>query len=126
MSQNHRRVSSVGKRTNSCSYRKLTKTELVGILFRQHKREMIRRGIIQDPADRPPRYRFDWAYGDITGEVYADDRSDARGMIKRELGIRKKKRLPIEVEIIRTINPLPEDDKLITLENIEQSQEYKT
>lgn len=111
MSQKHRRLYSVGKRTNNGSTRKLTKDELVGILFRRHKRDLIRRGIIQDPADRPPRYRFDWVYGDITGVVYADDRSDARGMIKRELGIRKKKRLPIEVEITRTLNPVPEDNE---------------
>lgn len=111
MSQKHRRTHSVGKRINNGYLRNLTKDELVNILFRRHKRELIRQGIIQDPADRPPRYRFDWVYGDITGVVYADDRSDARGMIKRELGIRKKKRLPIVVEITRTLNPLPEDDK---------------
>lgn len=109
MSQKHRKPILIGKR-ETCFVSQPNKNELVAILFRRHKRELIRRGIIQDPAKRPPRYKFQWVYGEINGVVYADDRSTARGLIKRELGIRKKNRLPVGIDITRELN-IKETDK---------------
>lgn len=94
----------IGKRPHNQGLRKPTRQEVLQRLLRKHKKELIRRGIIPDPALRPPRYKFCWTYGDLNGEVYADDRSTARAMIKHELGIRKKIRLPQEVDIVRELN----------------------
>lgn len=103
MSRKHQKPQHIGKR-ETCFMVKPNKIELIGILLRRQKRELIRRGIIQDPAKRPLRYKFQWVYGEINGVVYADDRSTARGLIKRELGIRKKHRLPSEIDITRELN----------------------
>lgn len=81
-----------------------SKKTIIETLMRRAKRDLISRGIIQDPAKRPPRYKFAWAYGNLTGFVCADDKSKARSLIKCELGIKKKHRLPIEVTITRTSN----------------------
>jgi hypothetical protein len=56
-------------------------------------------------ANRPPRYEYKWAFGDLTGTVYADDRSKARSLIKKNLGIPAKQRLPVTIEITRRHNP---------------------
>lgn len=88
--------------------KKMPQGELLGIIKRAMKREYIKRGIIPDPALRPPRYKFTWTYGELGGVVYADDRSTARALIKKDLGIRKKHRLPLEIEITR--EPNIEDD----------------
>lgn len=102
----------IGKRPHgNGGMRKPSRQELIQKLFRAHKRELIRRGIIQDPATRPPRYKFSWQYGALSGVVYADDRSTARALIKRELGIRKKNRLPKEVDITRELNIETDDDE---------------
>lgn len=103
MSRNHHRSQQIGKRT-TCFIPKPNKVALLGVLFRRHKRELIKRGIIADPACRPARYKFTWVYGTLNGAVYSDDRSTARSLIKHELGIRKKNRLPIEVQIIEEPN----------------------
>jgi len=103
MSRKHRSSQQIGKR-ETCFIPKPNKVALLGVLFRHHKRELIKRGIIEDPACRPARYKFTWVYGALNGVVYSDDRSTARSLIKRELGIQKKKRLPIEVQINQDIN----------------------
>lgn len=63
------------------------------------KRKLIEDGTIMDPANRPPKYIFHWEYGDITGDCLCDNKSEARAVIKKDLGISKKKRLPKEVII---------------------------
>jgi len=65
---------------------------------------MVSDGLILDQSNRPPRYQFDWVFGDLSGCVYADDKSKARSLIKKNLGIPAKKRLPISVEITRQHN----------------------
>ena len=65
---------------------------------------LIADGVIPDPANRPKRYQFHWCYGEIGGIVMADDKSTARALIKKDLGLSKNKRLPKEVEIVRINN----------------------
>lgn len=57
-----------------------------------------------DRSTRPPRYQFNWVFGDLSGAVYADDKSKARSLIKKNLGISANKRLPVGVEITRQHN----------------------
>ncbi|MHC4188382.1 MAG: hypothetical protein ACYSUB_01680 [Planctomycetota bacterium] len=66
-------------------------------ILRDIKRKMKEKGTI---ADRVP-YVWEWRYGDKFGTVNHFTRSDARGEIKRMLGVSKKKRLPNDVQIRR-------------------------
>jgi hypothetical protein len=77
---------------------------VIDLINRRVRRSLIARGVIKNPAKRQPRFKFTWTYGNLGGIVYADDRSMARALIKFELKIPKKKRLPIEVEITREPN----------------------
>lgn len=104
MSSNRRRTSVIGKRPHGNYNRRSTEQALWQALSRHYKKDLTERGVISTPIKRPPRYQFAWVYGDMYGVVYADDRSSARGMIKQELGIRIKNRLPIEVQITRSPN----------------------
>ena len=104
MSSNRRGTSLIGKRPHGSHSRRSTEQALWQALSRRYKKDLISRGVIPNPAERPPRYQFAWVYGDVEGVVYADDRSSARGLIKRELGIRRKNRLPTEVQITRSPN----------------------
>jgi hypothetical protein len=65
---------------------------------------MVAEGLVLG-ADRPPRYKYDWEFGELLGTVYADDRSTARSLIKKNLGIPAKKRLPVTITISRLPNP---------------------
>jgi hypothetical protein len=95
----------IGKRPYVSVRRKsFSKQDVFDLLKRRMYREYIARGIIQDPATRPPRYKFTWTYGNLKGVVYADDRSTARALIKKDLGIPKKHRLPFEIDIVREHN----------------------
>ncbi len=111
MSRKHGKLQNIGKRPHSTFGRpkKIKKRDVIAAMLRHTKRDFIARGIIQDPANRPLRYKYTWTYGSLHGIVYADDRSTARAFIKRDLGIRKKYRLPVEVEIVREDN-IEEDD----------------
>ena len=80
------------------------KDKIIAYLFRCHKRHLIEKGVIQDPNTRPFYYRFLWSLGSVSGMVYADDRSTARAIIKRDLGIPKKQRLPVGIEITKEAN----------------------
>lgn len=114
MSKSNKRSPQIGKRPyGNFRHKKPTRSEVISALSRHYKRSLIERGVIQDPRTRPLRYKFSWTYGSLSGVVYADDRSLARSLIKRDLGIAKKKRLPIEVEIIRELNAPqePESDE---------------
>lgn len=110
MSSNRRSTPIIGKRPHGNRSRRSTQqAQQAQQAFRQalnhrYKKDLIARGVIPNPADRPYHYQFSWVYGDMEGVVYADDRSSARGLIKRELGIRRKDRLPIEVRITRSPN----------------------
>jgi hypothetical protein len=103
MSRATRRSTNLGPRKVT-GLTKPNQKKLLEVLFRRQRRELIQKGLIPDPRDRPPRWRFDWTYGDLTDSVYAETRSEARALIKTDLGIRKNKRLPIEVVIERYPN----------------------
>jgi hypothetical protein len=67
------------------------------------------------------KFRFSWTYGEISGEVLADDTSTARSLIKKGLGLPKKRRLPSEVEITRTVNITYYQGMVQTIENLNDS-----
>lgn len=90
-------------------------------LFRAVKRQLIDQGVIMDPSARPPKYQFTWAYGELTGECFADTRSEARAIIKRDLGIPKKQRLPSEVTINRYDNETYVQGMIQSHANLRQS-----
>lgn len=81
-----------------------TQERLKQRLFRALKRKMIDDGVIMDPKTRPKKYLFHWWFGSLAGECYADTKSEARAIIKHDLGLPKKKWLPKEVEITRYDN----------------------
>jgi hypothetical protein len=102
--------------------RKIGFDEALGMVKRQIKRKAIADGLIVDPATRPPKYQWSWEcpagmtsvtftmkQGDLSdvsenptsGVVAADTRSEARGLIKKHLGISKKDRLPAGVVITK-------------------------
>lgn len=62
---------------------------------RDVKKRMKANGTI---ADKVP-FIWEWRYGDKFGTVNGFTRSEARGEIKKALGVSKKKRLPIDTQI---------------------------
>jgi hypothetical protein len=82
------------------------------------KRQLIDDGLIMDPAKRPPRYHFNWVWGDLNGAVAADSTGEARGLIKANLGLPKNKRLPQDVRLTRTTNLNYHQEVTKTLDNI--------
>lgn len=74
-------------------------TERKEEINRDMKRQMKEKGVI---GDRMP-YSWEWCYNDKFGIVTGFTRSQARGEIKKVLGIPKNKSLPCEV-IIQRIN----------------------
>ena len=61
----HRNLT-VGKRPHTTRV-KPNKEDIIDRMYRAKKRELIERGIIQNPATRPATFRFDWVYGELTG-----------------------------------------------------------
>jgi len=90
MSRKYRYTQQIGKRAH-CD-------------FGRKKKATTKRGIAQDFTNRPPLYKYMWTYGSLSDVVYADNRSTARALIKCDLGIHKKHRLPAAVEIVREPN----------------------
>lgn len=84
--------------------RQLTKTEVVGMLTRGAKRQLIAEGQIQDPRTRPKRYLYIFDCAGVIGQVKADTTGEARAKIKKQLGISKNKRLPKDIQITRKLN----------------------
>jgi hypothetical protein len=72
--------------------KKITREEAQDILNRVFKRAAIERGLV-DPTKG--KFRFQWHYDGETGEVEANSRSEARGLVKKALGIGKSGRLPL-------------------------------
>ena len=71
---------------------------------KQIKRQLIESGQMQDPKKRRPKYLYIWDCNGVIGRVEADTSGDARALIKAQLGISKKKRLPEGIEIVRQLN----------------------
>lgn len=82
-----------------------TKRQKLNMLFREVKRRLIADGKIADPRQRPKKYQFHWTVGDRDqgGIVLADHTGEARGLIKKAIGI-KRGRLPQCIKIVRIPN----------------------
>lgn len=105
MSSNRRSTKLVGPRSSGRGVRPAKVNDLLKErVLRRMKRGMVAEGLLIDASCRPARYQYNWTYGDLSGKVFADDKSQARAAIKSDLGISKKKRLPSEVVITRLHN----------------------
>lgn len=80
---------------------KLTTAEYMVKLRREVKRRLIADGLISDPSKQPPKYEWHWKLGERGGIVVANNGGEARGLIKKELGL--KQRLPNHIQIVRVI-----------------------
>lgn len=85
--------------------RKTTKRQRFNKFYREVKRRLIADGKIADPSQRPKKWQYHWAVGDRDeGDiVYADTTGEARGLMKKQLGI-KKGRLPQCIKFVRIPN----------------------
>lgn len=68
-------------------------------VHRDMRRVAKARGGIEDKT----KTRWEWSCGDGVGVVIASSRSDARGLIKKEMGIPKKGRLPVGTIIEKAV-----------------------
>jgi len=84
---------------------KLTRLDMRKRLFREVKRRLIADGRIEDTSKRAKKYQYHWTVGDRDqgGIVLADHAGEARGLIKKQIGI-KKGRLPQCIKIVRIDN----------------------
>jgi hypothetical protein len=78
--------------------KKITRQEAQSILNRVFKRQALAQGLIDTSKGK---YRWQWHYDGQSGEVDANNRSDARGKVKKALGIPKKDRLPVGVALLK-------------------------
>ncbi len=85
--------------------RKTTKAERFKKFYREVKRKLIADGKIADPSKREKKFQYHWTIGtrDEGGIVLADTTGEARGLIKKQLGI-KKGRLPECITFVRIPN----------------------
>jgi hypothetical protein len=97
--------------------RKTNFNEVLGLVKRQIKRKAIADGLIVDPATRPPRYQWAWeipktatfnvedgkllSVNETSGIVEANTKGEARSLIKSQLGLRKKDRLPLAIVVTK-------------------------
>lgn len=94
----------IGKPKFNTTLRRPGRDVVLEKLQRRQRREMINKGLIPDPKLRPPRFKFNWVCDSSEGVVFADNQSLARSLIKKELGIPKKQRLPLQTVITREPN----------------------
>ena len=86
--------------------RRRTRPEIREVALKMQKAKLVEMGLI---APDEPRKPDKWAWENpeavsgqpANGTVYGFTRSDARGEIKKLLGISKKKRLPISIKITK-------------------------
>lgn len=76
--------------------RRPTVFEVAALMAQHVKRSLKLKGLLPPK----PKKLYGWSLGMKYGVVDAHCRSDARGLIKQELGIQKKDRLPVEVHIV--------------------------
>lgn len=79
--------------------KRITKKEAEGILNRIIKRQAVANGYLD-----PQKPKFIWAWdcdGLSGGKVEGNSKSDARGEIKKALGIPQKQRLPVGIKITK-------------------------
>jgi len=84
---------------------KLTKRDKFKRFYREVRRRLIADGKIVDPSKNPPKWQYHWTVGDRDqgGIVCANTTGEARGLIKKQIGI-KKGRLPNCIKIVRIPN----------------------
>jgi hypothetical protein len=89
-----------GRRRRSAKQETKAAIDAIG---RKIKRDMIDNGLIADPSKRAPRHRWAWQCGEPGdrkgGIVAADTRSQARALIKKEMGLKPQHRLPVGIQI---------------------------
>lgn len=76
--------------------KKVTKKDAQGILLRVFKRRAVEAGLI-DPSK--PKFQWQWFHNGESGELEASTRSEARGLLKKRLGVKKDDRLPLGVAL---------------------------
>jgi hypothetical protein len=84
--------------------RKVTKREAAALLAREIKRRLISAGQMLNPALAGPKFTFAWSVGDsrgVGGMVDANTTGEARALIKKRLGLKKRDTLPHVVKIER-------------------------
>ena len=81
--------------------RKVSYDEALAMVKRQIKRKAITDGVILDPRNNPPRFEWHWELDGQSGIVQANTRGEARGLIKQNVGLTKKDRLPVHVTIVK-------------------------
>lgn len=79
--------------------RKIGYQEALAKVKREIKRKAIAGGVILDPRLNPPRFEWHWELDGQTGIVRANTRSEARGLVKKTLGL--KERLPVHTAITK-------------------------
>jgi hypothetical protein len=78
--------------------KKITRLEAQRLLNSVFKRAAVAQGLI-DPTKG--KFRWQWHFDGRSGDIEANNRSEARGKVKKVLGIPKKDRLPIGVAILK-------------------------
>lgn len=93
-------VATKGRRKRSA---KQETKEAIDAIGRKIRRDMIANNLMPDPKKRAPRQRWAWQCGEPGdrkgGIVAADTRSQARALIKKELGLKPQHRLPVGIQI---------------------------
>lgn len=100
---------------------KLTTRDKFKRFYREVKRKLIADGKIVDPSKRAPKYQYHWTIGDRDqgGIVAANTTGEARGLIKKQIGI-KRGRLPQCIKIVRIPNDATSspDDLPFSIEHV--------
>ena len=83
--------------------KRITRMEAQGIINRIIKRQAVANGYL-DP--KKPKFIWSWEHENVGGKVEGNSKSDARGEIKKALGIAQKDRLPVGIKIEK-VGPNP-------------------
>lgn len=78
--------------------KKITRLEAQAMLNTLVKRQAVAAGVI-DPTKA--RFRWQWHCDGESGYVEANTRSEARGLVKKALGVPRKERLPVGVAVFK-------------------------
>lgn len=81
-----------------------TRKKVTEFARRELKRQVVAHGLLPNPAEQPPKYRWSWKWDSCGGVVEANTRGEARARIKQKLDLPKRARLPKELQIERLCN----------------------
>lgn len=82
---------------------RVTRKEAEGIINRIIKRQAVANGYLDTSK---PKFIWSWEHENVGGKVEGNSKSDARGEIKKALGIPQKDRLPVGIKIEK-VGPNP-------------------